>query len=78
MLATDKQINYLQSLADKVERKRKEYPEAFNKVAPPYIDWHTERRKGVTVADAAVRIDAYKTIIRGMNMSCLLLGYPQS
>ncbi len=78
MLATDKQINYLQSLADKVERKRKEHPDAFDKVAPQYINWHTERHKGVTVTDAAIRIDAYRNIIFGMNMSCELLGYPQS
>lgn len=77
MLATNKQINYLQSLADKVERKRKEHPEAFDKVAPTYIDWHKERCKGVTVADAAIRIDAYRNVILGMNMSCELLGYPQ-
>ena len=77
MLATDKQIKYLQYLADKVERKRKEHPDAF-KTAPTYINWQNERYKGVTSEDASIRIDAYKNIIRGMNMVCELLGWPQS
>lgn len=78
MLATDKQINYLQYLADKVERIRKKHPEAFDKVAPPYVNWHKERHLGVTTIDASIRIDAYRTIVRGMNTICVLCNWPQS
>lgn len=76
MLATDKQIKYLQSLADKVERMHKTHPKAV-KSHPPYINWETERHKGVTTVDASIRIMAYKTIIRNMNLSFMLLGFPQ-
>ena len=76
MKATDKQINYLQVLADKVERMHKAHPDVV-KVKPTYINWHTERHKGVTTCDASVRIQAYKTIIRETNLALLLLGLPQ-
>lgn len=45
MLATDKQINYLQQLADKVERMHKAHPGAV-KCKTPYIDWHTDDEYG--------------------------------
>lgn len=76
MLATDKQINHLQRLADKVERMNATHPDAV-KSRPPYINWHTERNKGVTTSDASIRIKAYKTIIRETNLAFMLLGYPQ-
>lgn len=53
MLATDKQINYLQQLADKVELMHKAHPGAV-KCKTPYINWHTERHKGVTTLDASI------------------------
>lgn len=76
MLATDKQINYLQQLADKVERMHKAHPGAV-KCKTPYINWHTERHKGVTTLDASIRIKAYKTIIRETNLAFMLLGFAQ-
>ena len=75
MLATDKQINYLQHLADKVEQIKKETSNTA--ITCPYIDWHTERHKGVTVTDASIRIDAYKNIIRASNARQCLFNRPQ-
>lgn len=76
MLATDKQISYLQHLANRVERMQKTHPDAVS-YRTPYINWDTERAKGVTTVDASIRIKAYKTIIRETNLAFLLLGYSQ-
>ena len=65
MKATDKQIKYLQYLADKVEAIKVADPTI--KDLPKYIDWNIERNYGVTMEDASIRIDAYKTIIRSVN-----------
>ena len=79
MSATDKQIKYLCSLADKVEKIK-----AINKSAkviksnlPEYIDWAKERNKGVTSLDASIRITAYKSIIFGCNNTFVLCNMKQ-
>lgn len=75
MLATDKQIKYLQYLADKVERiKQSTHNPA---ITCSHIDWSTERQKGVTTVDASIRIDAYKSLIRAVNMRQALMNRPQ-
>lgn len=67
-LATDKQIKYLNSLASKIGKARIKMPEAFSKVSDiEYIDWEEERKAGMTVADASIKIDAYHSVLRGMN-----------
>ena len=58
MLATDKQINYLCVLAKKVELIKQANPQM---TLPDYINWQTERYKGVTTYEASKRIDAYGT-----------------
>ena len=79
MLATDKQIKYLCSLADKLEKIK-----AINKSAkvikanlPEYIDWAKERNKGVTSLDASIRITAYKSIIFCCNNTFVLCNMKQ-
>ena len=44
---------------------------------PEYIDWQTERHKGVTVDDASLMIEAYWTILRNIQLLCMLLGKPK-
>lgn len=62
MLATDKQINYLCKLANKIEliKNINKEKKAILVPLPNYIDWQEERHLGVTVTDASVRIQAYK------------------
>lgn len=69
MLATDKQINYLCALANKVE-KIKVINSKINAIEnlPEYIDWHQERHMGVTTFDASIRIKAYKKLIFNSNI----------
>ncbi len=74
-LATDKQIAYLAMLADKVERMKKSTIGEIQEVH--YVDWNAERSKGVTVADASIRIDAYRQIIRWVNTTRMLCGQKQ-
>lgn len=67
-LATDKQINYLTSLSNKVGRARCRFPEGFHNVSEiESINWEEERSKGMTVADASMMIDSLRSVIRGMN-----------
>ena len=73
--ATDAQINYLCVLAQKVELIRRKDPDLTK--YPEYIDWQTERHKGVTVDDASLRIEAYRTILRNIQLLCMLLGKPK-
>lgn len=79
MLATDKQINYLCFLANKVEKIKsiviKEKVAIKN--LPDYIDWTKERHLGVTSIDASIRICAYKKIIRACNTIFVLFGMKQ-
>lgn len=79
MLATDKQINYLCFLANKVEKIKsiviKEKVAIKN--LPEYIDWIKERRLGVTSIDASIRIRAYKKLIRACNVTFILFGMKQ-
>lgn len=74
MLATDKQIAYLQSLADRVERAKRE---GKQDIPTPYIIWSKERSKGVTTSDASIRIKAYKTLLCAINAQRVLLGLNQ-
>lgn len=74
-LATDKQIAYLVKLANKVERMKKSTIGEIQEVH--YVDWNVECSKGVTVADASIRIDAYRQIIRLANTIRMLCGQKQ-
>ena len=74
MLATDKQINYLCILAQRVELIKQANPHI---TLPDYINWQTERYKGVTTYDASKRIDAYRTIIRNVQLTRMLCNKPQ-
>ena len=74
MLATDKQINYLCILAKRVELIKQANPHI---TLPEYINWKTERYKGVTTYDASERIDAYRTIIRNIQITRMLFNKPQ-
>lgn len=74
MTATDKQIAYLQSLADRVERAKQE---GRQDIPTPYIDWKKERNKGVTTVDASIRITAYRTLLCAINAQRVLLGFNQ-
>lgn len=78
-LATDKQINYLCKLANKIEliKNINKEKKAILVPLPNYIDWQEERHLGVTVTDASVRIQAYKKIIRACNFTFLLCKIPQ-
>ena len=74
MLATDKQINYLCILAQRVELIKQANPHI---TLPEYINWQAERYKGVTTYDASERIDAYRTIIRNIQLTRMLFNKPQ-
>ena len=68
LMATDKQIRYLNLLANKIRVKRKKFPDAFSKIsAIEEINWEVERQHGMTIVDASIKIDAYQSVIRGMN-----------
>ena len=76
MLATDKQINYLCSLAKKVEKVRiaNEKDKTIVVHFPNYIDWQSERHLGVTKDDANIRIRAYRDILMYAQVSYKLCG----
>lgn len=62
-------------MAQKVELAKQNDP-GLTKF-PEYINWNTERHKGVTVEDASIRIDAYRTIMRNIQLLRMLQGKPQ-
>lgn len=78
MLATEKQINYLCALANRVE-KIKVINSKINAIKnlPEYIDWHQECQLGVTTLDASIRIKAYKKLIFNSNIVFSLLKMVQ-
>lgn len=78
MLATDKQINYLCALANRVE-KIKVINRKINAIKnlPEYIDWYQERHMGVTSLDASIRIKAYKKLIFNSNIVFSLFNLAQ-
>lgn len=70
MLASDRQVNYLECLQDKVEvLYKKGYVKRFTR-----MDWRKERGLGMTIDDASIRIRAYKEIIFWSNVTMDLLG----
>lgn len=75
MLATDKQIKYLTDLTNKVNHIIDIWPECgvekFN------VDWWHERTRGMGTNDASIRISAFHTLIRGVNMKRHLFGLKQ-
>lgn len=79
MLATNKQIDYLCVLAKKVEKIKKinSKKKVIAANLPEYIDWQCERKLGVTVQDASLRISAYKKIICMSNATFVLCGMSQ-
>lgn len=66
MKATDKQVSYLQFLADKVEAIKQLNDPRF-KTLPTWRDWSNERKAGLTKSDASAKITAFKSIIRNIN-----------
>ncbi|MDE6444362.1 MAG: hypothetical protein K2K64_08100 [Muribaculaceae bacterium] len=55
-------------MAGKVRKARMKVPEAFSKISDiENIDWEEERKAGMTVADASKKIDAFHSVLRGMN-----------
>lgn len=75
MLATDKQIKYLTDLTNKVNKIIEIWPECG--VEKYYIDWRHERSMGMTTTDASIRISAFHSLIRGINMKRYLFNLPQ-
>ena len=72
--ATDRQCDYLNSLSERVMKMKRARPDLVN-IPIERIDWYRERNKGLTTKDASRMIDAYKAIIRGVNMKCILLNF---
>lgn len=66
MLATDKQIAYLEDLQGRL-----------NSNCVPRRDWRRERARGLTTKDASARIEAYKRIIAGADPYMIMLGFRQ-
>lgn len=75
MLATDKQINCLFALQNKVNKIADIFPESG--VKKFHYDWRHERSMGMTVSDASIRIDAFHSIIQGVNIKRMLFGLNQ-
>lgn len=79
MLATDKQISYLSTLALKVEKIKaiNNKTKVITANLPEYINWQHERHMGVTTMDASIRIKAYKSLIFNSNITFSLCGIAQ-
>lgn len=75
MLATDNQIKYLTDLTNKVNRIIDLWPECG--VEKFYTDWRHERSRGMNTNDASIKISAFKSLIRGINMKRVLFNLPQ-
>lgn len=76
MKATDKQVSYLQFLADKVEAIKRLNDPRF-KTLPTWRDWSRERKAGLTKSDASAKIAAFKSIIRNINAIKLICNEKQ-
>jgi hypothetical protein len=74
MTATDRQIEYLNALSERVVRMKEARPDLLN-VPIERIDWYRERNRGLSTKEASRMIDAYKAIIRGVNMKSILLNF---
>lgn len=81
MTATDKQISYLEGLTAKVNAIIKSWPECpisrDNALFYAGVNWRHERSMGMTVTDASIKISAFRSLLRGLNMQRSLLGLPQ-
>lgn len=75
MLATDKQIKYLTDLTNKVNHIVEKWPECG--IDKYYVDWRHERSMGMTTIDASIKINAFHSLIRGINMKRYLFNLPQ-
>lgn len=75
MIATDKQIKYLTDLTNKVNYIIGVWPQCG--VERYNIDWSYERSKGMTSLDASLKINAFKSLLRGINLKRYLLGLKQ-
>lgn len=74
MKATDKQIQYLTDITNRVNRIIESWPECgLEKYA---IDWQHERTQGMTTIDASMKIDAFHRLIQGINMKRRLFALP--
>ena len=74
MTSTDRQIEYLNTLSERVVRMKEARPDLLN-VPIERIDWYRERNRGLSMKEASRMIDAYKAIIRGVNMKSILLNF---
>ena len=81
MLATTKQINYLNRLTNKVNYIYSIFPECGipDEHAKFYrtVNWDNERKKGMTTMDASIKISAFKDLIRGINFKRYLMNQKQ-
>lgn len=79
-LATDKQIKYLHSLQDrvmKIQNRAKAYGHNAYRELPPFYDYYNERNCGMTVADASVRIAAWRRLVVYGNATLALFNIEQ-
>lgn len=81
MLATDKQIEYLQALTQKVNFIYEKCPDCGitpdNALFYKSVNWNHERSKGMTTIDASIKISAFRDLIRGINFRQLLMNRKQ-
>lgn len=81
MLATDKQISYLNSLTKKVNYIYSVFPECGiseeNALFYNGVNWNHERSKGMTTLDASLKISAFKDLIMWINTKRVLMNKPQ-
>lgn len=79
-LATDRQIEYLNSLRDKahrIEAVAQSHGHTVYKKPLVYRDYEEERRRGMTVADASKLISAWRRMILYGNTTLCLFNLPQ-
>lgn len=81
MLATDKQISYLNSLTKKVNYIYSVFPgcdiSEENALFYKGVNWNHERSKGMTTLDASLKISAFKDLIMWINTKRVLMNKPQ-
>lgn len=70
--ATDKQIACLEAMQKRAEAICRTHPQII--ASTPHRNWHEERGRGMTTADASMKIDAYHSLFRSVNFACDLLG----
>lgn len=78
--ATDKQIAYLHTLQEKAHRIEARANAHGHKVYPNPLtnyDYNEERRRGMTITDASIRISAWRRMVLYGNTTLALFNLPQ-